>query len=327
MENKINSKSINSRSSKAEILNYTSLLEDQLKVYEEKLKACKENITPETIIKNNEQAARDIKLNGISLEDIKKLDGYLKEFCDNFAYNLEVLHLVQEQIKLEKEKLETIYKLKVEAESLFALMTAKKEIIENLDDKIKNLEIYYKIESDNKENELKSQLRQIQLKAQYEREEEQIRFNNELNLKLMAFKKDQEDLDRRKIEIDEMYKTVDNLKLTIANNEIDKDMAIEEALIKAKDEFTKEQIYINKLKEADYEKKLAVLQCEKDVIVRNNEELVVQLEHLQELLKDSNTSITEIASKTMDNYHLLKSLEDIKNIALTTASNNTGNKK
>lgn len=322
-------KKINSRSSKSEILNYASYLEDQLKVYEEKLNECKNNITPQQIFNKTEQKLKSEKIENISfmyIEDLDKLELSLKEFSENYVKNLDELNLIKEQIIIEKDNLENIYKLKVEAESLFALMTAKKEIIENLDNKIKNLEAYYKLETENKENELRSNIKQIQLKAQYDRDEESIKFQNQIKIKKLELAKEEEDLKRRKEEVDKMYESVDALQAVLNMYETDKNKEIDAAVKKAREDFEKEQVYINKLKESDYEKKLAVLECEKNVIQNNNEELIVQLEHLQALLKDSNTSITEIASKTMDNYHVLKSLEDIKNIAISTA-NNTGNKK
>lgn len=319
-------KKINSRTTKQEILEYAETMEDQLKIYEEKLKKLQLSLTPDKQISKTIQRDKELKLEGFCINDLTTLETSVKSFINDFLSNMDSLELVKDQIAVEKDRLENIYKIKVEAESLFALMASKKEIIDSLNQKIKDLEGYYQTEKENKEDQLQSVLTQISLKAKYAREEETIKFNSELNSQRKKLEKDKAELKEKEMELEKLNETVEKLNSVIGTYDLNKDFEIQAAVEMAKEAFNKEKDHEIQLIKAKFDKEIAVLTCENKIIEDNMAGLANQLALLQESLEQSNRSITEIANKTVDNYHMQKSLQDMKTMAITTATNNSNQK-
>lgn len=320
-------KKLTSKSTKQEILDYATSIEDELRIYEEKLAKLQNNISPQEKIKREENTNNETKLNELTIENVFLLEDMSKDFIKKFTDNVDALHLVQNQILTEKDKLENVYKLRVEAESLFALIAAKKDIIENLNTKITNLEKYYDTTAIEKEDELRAQLSQLSLKAKYQREEEKIEFEAEMNKQLRNLNEEKENLRIKMLEHDNLLNQIEVLNSKIANFDKDKEQLIINLTDEINKVFQKDKEHEIEIVKAGYEKELAILRCENKVIKDNMNELTNQLAELQELLKDSTASITQIANKTVDNYQLERSLQDIKNIAINTATANNNAKK
>lgn len=315
------------RATKQEILDYVTSVEDELRIYEEKLAKLQSNTSPKEQIAKEERANNETRLKEIDLDSLYALEDMAKDFNKKFVENLDALKLIQNQISVEKDKLENVYKLKVEAESLFALVAAKKEIIESLNNKISNLEAYYLNTSKQKEDELQATLDQISLKAKYNRELQKIEFEAEMSKELRNLNDEKEELRLKTLEHEKLLDQIEVLNNKVADFEKTKEQILITLTEELKKAFKIDKDHEIALIKSEYEKELAILRCENKVTKDNMNEMVNQIVNLQELLKDSTSSITEIANKTVENYQLERSLQDIKNIAINTANMNVNTKK
>jgi translation initiation factor 2 alpha subunit (eIF-2alpha) len=128
-------------------------------------------------------------------------------------------------------------------------------------------------------------------------------------------KKEKELLKEQKKENEQVFKDMAELqkKLTLfeEKKEIDIEIAKDEIRTKLQDEF---EYRINLLK-AEHRREIEVLECS----LENQEDIIdnlkAQVKVASDNLKDSLTNITQLASKTVENYHTEKSITNMKEFA------------
>jgi|WetSurMetagenome_2_1015567.scaffolds.fasta_scaffold42084_2 hypothetical protein len=312
-----NVKKPNSKSTKNEILDYTNFLEDQIQIYEKNLEKLKSN-NPKAQIMDQKFQDRKIAVEKLSIEEVETFsDLFIKELQNYKALTLEIDH--------QRTILENMYKLRVEADSLIALVTSKQEIADTLNKKIETLEDYYadqtnlemtKLLAARNQAELtqRADLENKKLKQDYEIKKETIKFNDYKDSVYAQIRKDQNAIDQQKKENEKIYKDMTQLQLQIEQFEKKKNIEIDQ--IKADLTQTLQEKFSDtmSLVRAKNDKDIAVLECTIDNLKATIDQMDSQIYASNETIKSSVKTVSDLAAKTVDNYQTQKSMTDLKEL-------------
>jgi hypothetical protein len=309
------------RATKDEIINYSQFLEEQMKVYEEKLKAARD-IQPKSKIEKQAMTDNEDRITALSLSQIEDLNNVASEFVSKLKLEIENYKLVKDQINYEKDQLENIYKIKVEADSLFALLNTKHEVLNNLTAKIYDLEQVYSLESEKMKLKLEAEREKEEIIIRHDIERQKLEYHNYVDNTKAKLNKEKAEIEEQKKEHEKLLQDMADLQKTILMYDNRK----EKEILAIKSDLSKE-IEIRyehnlKLLEANYEKQIAVLECTIDNQQETINKLEVQLEINSDNLKESIQNINSLASKTVDNYQTEKSMTNMRDLVTKLNENN-----
>lgn len=284
----------------------------------------------------------------------RTLDITLSSISETIIENLKLYDALQESIKAQKEELEEVYGIKVEAESLVALVNTKESLKAEYEESFaerkalaeKALEELRITIADEKEK-LKAELEEERKKAQleHEREEEEYNYNfnrkkkqkedelydlllnrekafevkqqnlvRDLSLKSEALDKREEELIERETQISALEEEIETLKES-------REEAIAEAVKKARDQETSKFYSQKALYEKDAEHKIEIAQNEAKNLRELYEQAIATNKELSEKVEKAHAEIREIATKTIDNAGDKKVINQLERIVSQKNSN------
>ncbi len=264
---------ITEKNTKSQILQAYSEAITKLKEMEkEDRKIAKKKEEEVKIVKEASDNSAEKIVNGISRAKIEIMNA-LDEVSEKLTSEFKKLEGLQKAIELESNYLNEIYDIKINADSLSALLLAQKEKKANFDAEIENKKIAFeeemqqkkfqwKLEQENYENQKKE--RDAQLKKDRQREEEEYNYNLQL---------------KRKKEADEYNEQKSKLEkeLVEKRTSLEKELSERESIVAAKEKESAEM----KLKVEQFPKALenAIKETEKSVI----EKIEFKFKHQSEL--------------------------------------------
>lgn len=236
------SKEVSLRSSKNEILDaYNELLAKikELKIADRKVEKKKED--EEKIVESAIQSSDEKILKGLTdvkLEIVKRVDSIGEQLMNEHKK----LSELQQAIEIEKKYLDEIYEIKVNVDSLSALLAAQKEKKaafeiemqekrEQFDEEMLEKKLQWRQEQDN--YELQKKERDAQLKKDRQREDEEYNYNLQLKRKKDA-------------DIYDAHKAVLEKELAEKKTAVEKELAERETAITSKEkEFTELKVKVD----------------------------------------------------------------------------------
>jgi len=264
---------ISEKNTKSQILQaYNEAVSKLKEIEKEDRKISKKKEEETKIVKEASENSVEKIVNGISKAKIEIMNS-LDEVSEMLTSEFKKLEGLQKAIELESNYLNEIYDIKVNADSLSAILLAQKEKKASFDSEIENKKnafeeemlqkkLQWKIEQENYENQKKE--RDAQLKKDRQREEEEYNYNLKLNRK-----KDADNYLEQKTRLDK--------ELSDKRASVEKELNEREEIVAAREKEFSEL----KLKVEQFPKELenAIKETEKSVI----EKIELKYKHQAEL--------------------------------------------
>jgi chromosome segregation ATPase len=301
------------------------------------------NSSPEDIIKNTTTMEVKERAEKIVSEPVTSIEVMFNKAVSDFRTATSDYYSLQDAIKLAREELEDYYNIKKEANTLLALLEAKKEAIQLVDEEKKSQvelwenkikELSTKFETESKELVEKRKREQEQYIYDFTRkkkiEEDKLtdilserrkQHDEELDDERDEVEKEREQLNKREEDIQKREEKIEDLENTISELQSYKDKYRDE-IIKG-NSAKKDHEHAIALINSDYENKLLVkestIKMLTDTVERNN----ITIKELSNRLDEAYNNVKEVASNAVNGAVQGNMINTLKDVATNKDTKNT----